>query len=89
MITKVVKDEKNHLEIELDNLTVAEIIRNFLWEDSSVIFSAWKRAHPKDKPVLIVKTEGKAAKKAVQDCIERINKLSEKVLSEFKKSVKK
>ena len=89
MIIKVLKNEKNHAEIEIANLTIAELIRKFLWEDDSVKFAAWKKDHPTKNPVLIVKTEGKTAKKAIQDCIERIDKLSDKILDNFKKSIKK
>lgn len=89
MIAKVLKNEKNHLEIEISNLTMAELIRKYLWEDPAVKFAAWKRDHPTKNPVLIVKTEGKTAKKAISDCISRIDKLSDKILNDFKKTVKK
>ena len=89
MIGKVIKNEKNHLEMEIENLTIAETIRNFLWEDSNVKFAAWKRQHPTENPVLIVKTDGKTAKKAISDAISRIDKLADKVLADVKKSVKK
>ncbi len=89
MIGKVLVNEKNHLEFEITNLTMAELLRNFLWEDSSVKFAAWKRDHPIHPAILVIKTEGKTAKKALEDCLARIDKLSEKTLAEFKKSVKK
>jgi DNA-directed RNA polymerase subunit L len=88
MITKVIKNEKNFLEVELDNLTVAELLRNMLWEDDSIIVASWKREHPTKNPVLIIKTEGKTAKKALQDCIDRILKMTGKVREDFKKSIK-
>jgi len=88
MISKVLKNEKNHIEIEIDNITITEVIRNFLWQDDSVKFAAWKRDHPTKNPVLIVKTEGKSAKKALEDCIERIEKLNDKVLDAFKSAKK-
>jgi len=89
MITKVLKNEKNHVELEIANLTIAELIRAQLWEDPSVKFAAWKRDHPTKNPVLIVRTEGKTTKKAISDCITRVDKLADKILDEFKKSVKK
>ena len=89
MITKVLKNEKNHVELEIANLTIAELIRAQLWEDSSVKFAAWKRDHPTKNPILIVRTEGKSALKAISDCIARIDKLADKILDEVKKSVKK
>jgi len=89
MIGKVLKNEKNHIEVEITNTTIAELLRTCLWEDPAVKFSAWKRVHLTESPVLIVKTEGKTAQKAISDCIERVDKMAKKVLAEFKKSVKK
>jgi DNA-directed RNA polymerase subunit L len=88
MITKVLKNEKDHLEIEIDNLTVAELLRNALWEDSSITVASWRREHPTKNPVLIIKTDGKTAKKALLDCIERVSKLNDKIIDELKKSIK-
>jgi len=88
MITKILKNEKDHLEIEIDNLTVAELIRNALWDDDSVTVASWKREHPTKNPVLIIKTSGKTAKKALTDCIERVSKLADKVKDEVKKTIK-
>ena len=84
MIVNILKNEKNHIEIEITNATIAEVIRSFLWQDDSVKLAAWKREHPTKNPILIVKTEGKTAKKAVEDCIERLDRLSDKMLDEFK-----
>ncbi len=88
MEVKVLKNEKDYLEIELDNLTVAELLRNQLWKDSAVEAAAWRREHPSKNPVLVIKTKGKSAKKVLQDCISQINKLNNKILEEFKKAVK-
>ncbi len=85
MISKVLKNEKNHMEVEVSNLTIAEVTRTALWDDSAVTLAAWKRAHPTDNPILIVKTSGKTAKKALTDALERVKKLNDKVLSDVKK----
>lgn len=85
MITKVLKNEKNHLEVAVSNLTIAEVVRTFLWEDSSVTMSAWKRKHPTEDPILIIKTSGKTAKKALTDTLEKIKKLNDQVMAEAKK----
>jgi len=85
---KVITNEKDKLEIEIENLTLAETLRSFLWEDESVSTAAWKREHPTKNPVLIVQTKGKTAKKALLDCISRIQKVNDKILDEFKSAVK-
>ena len=86
MIAQILKNEKNHIEMEIENLTIAEVIRSFLWQDDSVKIASWKRIHPTKHPVLIVKTEGKTAKKAIEDAIARIEKMNDKILDEFKKA---
>jgi DNA-directed RNA polymerase subunit L len=86
MEIKILKDDKNELKAEIGNLTVVEILRVYLNEDSSVSLAAWKREHPSKNPVLHIKTSGKTAKKALQDAISSIEKDTEKVLEEFKKA---
>ncbi len=88
MKIKILKKEKNELEIEIDNLTLAEIIRNELWQDSSVEISAWKRENPSKDPILVVKTKGKDAMKVLLDGIERIQDHNNEILKEFKKVFK-
>jgi DNA-directed RNA polymerase subunit L len=80
------KDEKNEAEIELDNLTIAEILRTYLSQDSAVEFVAWRREHPFKNIVLKVKTSGKTVKKAIADASEKIEKEADKLVSEFKKA---
>ena len=88
MEIKIIKKEKNYLEIELDNLTVAEILRDALWKDKATELAAWKREHPSKQPHLILRTSGKEAKKVLLDTIEYIQKFNEDMLSEFKKAMK-
>lgn len=88
MEVKILVDEKDNLLVELDNQTVAELFRVYLNKDDGVVLAAWKRGHP-DKPVVFeVKTKGKTAKKALEDAAKAIEKDTDKVLAEFKKSVK-
>jgi len=88
MQIKYIKDEKNDAEIELDNLTVAEILRVYLMQEEGVEMAAWRREHPTKNPVLKIKTEGKTASKALKDAVEKIEKDLDKVASEIKKAVK-
>jgi DNA-directed RNA polymerase subunit L len=88
MEAKIVKDEKENLIIEMDNQTVAELLRIYLNKEDSVEFAAWKREHP-DKPVIFeIKTKGKSARKALEDAADAIEKESEKYVEEFKKALK-
>ena len=85
MKINILKKEKNELEIEMDNITVAELLRNELWEDDSVEMSAWRRDNPSKDPILVLKTKGKDAKKVLFDAISRIQDKNKEIIKEFKK----
>lgn len=86
MDINILKSEKNELKVQVDNLTVVEILRVYLNEDSAVKFAAWRREHPSKAPILHIKTSGKSAKKALQDAISKVEKDASGVLNEFKKA---
>lgn len=85
MEVKVLNKEKNAIEVEIESLTVAEILRVYLNKDSSVTFSAWKREHATKNPVLAVKTKDKDAKAVVDNAIKAVIQELDSVLGEFKK----
>ncbi|MFA5060816.1 MAG: RpoL/Rpb11 RNA polymerase subunit family protein [Candidatus Pacearchaeota archaeon] len=82
MEVKIIKDEKNELDIELDNLTVAELLRVYL-NKNDVKMVAWKRDHPTKNPVLHIEADN--PKKALKNSIAQIEKEIESALKEFKK----
>ena len=85
MNIKILKDEKNELEVQFDNQTIAELVRVYLNEDSAVKLGAWKREHYSKPVILKVITEGKTAKKALHDAIAKTQKDLKKYADEFKK----
>jgi DNA-directed RNA polymerase subunit L len=85
MEIKILNNSKEEIEIEIESLTIAEILRVYLNKDSNVTFAAWKREHPTKEPILKIKTKGKTAKKAVNDAISLIEKDLDKTLNEFKR----
>ncbi len=85
MEVKILSNSKDEIEVELDNVTIAEIMRVYLNKDSGVTFAAWKREHPTKNPVLLVKTKGKTAKKAIDDSVKEIEKDLNKAEEDFKK----
>ena len=85
MEIKVLKNSKEEIELEIENLTIAEILRVYLNKDPSVSFVAWKRKHPTENPLLLVQTKGKTAKKAVDDAVSTITKELDKLTSDFSK----
>ena len=85
MEIKIIESSKEKIKVEFDSLTIVEILRVYLNKDSAVIFAAWKREHPTKNPVLLVKTKGKAAKKAIDEAVKSITKDLDKIDSDFKK----
>jgi len=85
MELNILKSGKDEIQFEIDSLTLAEILRVYLNKDSAVTFAAWKREHPTKKPIMLVKTKGKTAKKAIDDAVSAITKDLDKLESDFKK----
>jgi DNA-directed RNA polymerase subunit L len=86
MNIEIIKDEKNDLEVTIDNQTVAELVRVYLNKDDKVKLGAWRKDHY-SKPIrLKVVTEGKTAKKALSEAISKASKDLDKYKDEFKKA---
>ena len=85
MEVNVLESGKDEIKIEVDNLTLVEILRVYLNKDSNVEVAVWNREHPEKNPVLYVKTKGKTPKKAIDDAINVISKELDKVSDDFKK----
>ena len=82
MEVKILKDEKNELDLEINSLTLAELLRVYLNKEGAE-FAAWKRDHPKTNPVLHIKSEN--PKKLVKKAIISIEKELKQVQDDFKK----
>jgi len=82
MEANLIKEEKDFLEIEMDNLTVAEIVRKYLWNNKSTIIAGWKREHPTKPIILTLKTKGdakKVLKETIKDIQEELGKLKQEI----------
>lgn len=73
MNIEIVKQEKNFLEVRVDNVTVAEILRVYL-NNNGVDFVAWRREHPTKPALLRIESSGKTIKKEVSDAVSAIKK---------------
>ena len=82
MEIKILKDEKNILDVELSSLTIAEILRVYLNKEGAKL-AAWKRDHPTKNPVLHI--EGDNPKKLLKKAIATLEKEIDKTVDEFKK----
>ncbi len=85
MQIQYLKQEKNEIELELGSVTLVELLRAYLNEDSAVVLAAWRREHPTKYPRLKIKTKEKTAKKALNDAIASIEKDLDKLEADFKK----
>jgi DNA-directed RNA polymerase subunit L len=85
MEIKVLENSKNETKVELENVTLAEILRVYLNKDSAVSLAVWRRGHLTENPVLVVKTKGKTAKKAIADAANSVIKDLNSIESDFKK----
>ena len=74
MALKILKNSSQELEAEIENVTIAEILRVYLNKDSTVTFAAWKKEHITKNHILLVKTKGKTSKKAIADAVKTLMK---------------
>jgi DNA-directed RNA polymerase subunit L len=82
MEIKILKEEKGLIELEMDNLTIVELLRVYLNKED-VKLAAWKRDHPTKNPVLRVEADN--AKSLVLKAIENVQKDLENFITEYKK----
>jgi DNA-directed RNA polymerase subunit L len=82
MEVKILKDEKNELDIELSNLTIAEVLRVYLNKEGAKL-AAWKRDHPTKNPILHIEADN--PKKLLKKAIATLEKEIDKTVDEFKK----
>lgn len=84
MEIEVLKQEKNEVELKLDNGTVAEILRVYL-NKQGCDFVAWRKDHPTKPIVMRIASEGKTVKKEVSDAVAAIKKDLDKITGLVKK----
>jgi|TARA_Y100000310_G_scaffold152583_1_gene152075 DNA-directed RNA polymerase subunit L len=84
MKVEVIKSEKENLEIKVDSVTVAEILRVYL-NEQGVKFAAWRKEHPTKPIVFKIQTSGKTSKKAISEAVSAIKKDAAKISTVLKK----
>ena len=82
MEVKILKDEKDELDIEVGSLTIAEVLRVYLNKEGAKL-AAWKRDHPTKNPILHIK--GDNPKKILKNAIATLEKEIDATIDEFKK----
>ncbi len=82
MNIEIIESEKGKLTLTLDNLTTAEVLRAYLYEQG-VQFAAWRREHP-SKPLLFT-IEDDHVKKVFSAAVHALTKDCEKLAALVKK----
>ncbi len=82
MEVKILKEDKNSMDLEISSLTIAEVLRAYLNKEGAKL-AAWKRNHPTENPILHI--EGDNPKKLLKGAISRIEKEIDTAVDEFKK----
>ena len=82
MEIKILKDEKNELDVELSSLTIAEVLRVYLNKEGAKL-AAWNRDHPTKNPILHI--EADKPKALLKKAISALDKEIDKTVDEFKK----
>ena len=84
MEIEILKQDKNELEANVDNVTLAEILRVYL-NKQGIDFAAWRREHPSKPALMKIQSSGKTVKKEVSDAVTAIKKDLNKIVSSVKK----
>ena len=90
MDVKVTKEGKDTIVVEFDGArhTIPNLLRNNLWDDTSVTLAAYEKKHPYlGNPKLIIKS--KNPKKSLLDAIKLSQAQIKDFEKEFLKAVKK
>ncbi len=82
MEIKIIKEEKESLDVEISNLTVVELLRAYL-NKQDVKLAVWEREHPNKNPVLHI--EASNPKSVLKKALSAIEKDIDSVVDEFKK----
>lgn len=83
MEIEILKQDKGSVEVSMDSVTVAEVLRVYLAEQG-VDFVAWRREHP-SKPVHFKLVSSKGVGKAVSTAVSAITKECEQLRTLAKK----
>jgi len=87
MEIEVLKKGKNELNIQFSEIDqgVLNLIKSSLWQDNATEVASFRIDHPETgKPVFILRTKGKEAKKVWNDAIDRLGKQIDKLKSNLK-----
>lgn len=84
MNIEILKQEKNEIEMKIDNVVVAEILRVYLNKEG-IKFAAWRKEHPTKPVIFRIESDSGTVKKVVADAVSAISKDLKKISDGVKK----
>lgn len=84
MQIEIINQDKNLIELKIDNQTVAEILRIYL-NKQGIEFAAWRKEHPTKPIIFRIESSGKTVRKAISDAVAEIKKDLENIEKCLKK----
>lgn len=91
MEINVIESKKNKMIFELKGSThtICNTLKNELWNDNHVKVATYSIRHPLvSEPKFIVETDGEDPKKVLVAAAQRLEKINNKFIENFKKEVK-
>ncbi len=82
MEIKVLAEDKTFMDLEIDSLTIVELMRVYLNKEGAKM-AAWKRDHPSQNPTLHI--EADQPRKLLQKAIISVQKDLATIEADFKK----
>ena len=79
MNIEILSQEKNEMEMKIDNPTIAEIVRVYL-NKQGIDFAAWRKEHPTKPLIFRIKSTDKTIKKVISEASSAIKKDLDKFL---------
>ncbi|MDP7282634.1 MAG: DNA-directed RNA polymerase subunit L [Candidatus Undinarchaeales archaeon] len=90
MELKILKDEKDLLEVELvgETHTLTNVLKDICNEDKSIDSASYRVDHPMtSNPILVIRTKTGSPKTAVKKAAAALEKIAADFGSKFKKSI--
>jgi DNA-directed RNA polymerase subunit L len=80
MEMKILKNDKKEMDVQIDSLTIVEILRIYLNKEGAEV-AAWKREHPSKPAILHIESDNpeKLLKKAITSLQKDLDKYSEEI----------
>ena len=83
MDIKITKATKNEVDLTVNNVTIAELLRVYLNQEGAD-FAVWRREHPSSPAIMKITSSDKTVKKVVGDAVQAIKKDCNKIVSAIK-----